>query len=238
MCCRYLLLQETLAAVAEALAAEMAGEWASRYNVAPGRAIPAVRSQPRAGRREVTALHWGLAPERGDHTGAAALINARAEGLADKPAFRAAFRARRCLIPASGFYEWSASGRRRQPHLFRLRDGSPFCLAGLWESRTAPDGSARDSCAIITTAPNELMRPIHHRMPAILPRAAWNLWLDPAANDPRALAPWLRPFPADAMTVLAVGQRVNNVRHDDPACLEPASAVEMSGDPAQLSLEL
>ncbi|MDD2763225.1 MAG: SOS response-associated peptidase [Opitutaceae bacterium] len=238
MCYRYLLQVEALQALAERLEVICPAGWRSRYNLAPGEPIPVVRMRSAATAREVAMLRWGLVPGWARENDAArAPANARAESLADRPTFRDAYRHRRCLIPASGFYEWQGRGRRRQPYLFRLRGEAAFGFAGLWEAWPDPaSGRKLETCAIITTAPNELMRPIHDRMPAILALEDCGRWLDSRRVQPRELAPLLRPFPAEAMTATPLTNRVNNLRHDDPACLEPAPALDRDGDPAQLSL--
>ncbi len=235
MCCRYVLLQEHAKSILSRLgvAIENAPLPSSRYNLTPGTGIPAVRNRPASHTRELTSLHWGLVPSWTRDRSGPPPVNARAESLAGKPSFRDAFRTRRCLIPASGFYEWAAQGRTRQPWLFRLRDEQPFALAGLWETWLAPDGTTLESCAVVTTTPNTVMAPIHHRMPVILAEpATWDAWLDPHLTNPATLAALLQPFPPQMMTALAVSSRVNNVRHDDARCIAPAQ------DDLQLSLEL
>lgn len=244
MCCRYVLQQDHAKSLLEKLGVLLAAGALppTRYNQPPGGRIPAVRnhapsapiqSNPigysgSAASRELASLHWGLTPSWARDTDSP-VVNARAESLADKPTFRDAYRARRCLIPASGFYEWKISGRAREPWLFRLRDEQPFAFAGLWETWSSPEGELLESCAVVTTAPNAVMEPVHHRMPAILAdAAAWDAWLDPRLTSPDSLAPLLRPFPADAMTAMAVDARVSNVRHDDEACLAPATAQQLS----------
>ena len=224
MCCRYFVLQEHLAEILGALgiAFDAAGLPSSRYNVTPGRAIPVIRRTGKIGRPEFIALHLGLQPVwAGPERTSRPLVNARAETLAARPAFRDAFRARRCLVPASGFYEWKVRGRTRLPWLFCRPAGRPFCLAGLWEARPAPDVTAMETCAVITTAPNALMAPIHHRMPAILASpAACRRWLDPRSAGGE-LADLLHSPQDDAFTARRVSARVSNVRNDDPACLAP-----------------
>lgn len=238
MCCRYVLLKEHTKSLLEQLGVLLAAGTTlppTRYNIPPGGRIPAIRNVgPTAGRasdahaRELTSLHWGLTPGWA-RSADAPVVNARSESLADKPTFRDAFRARRCLIPASGFYEWKISGRTREPWLFHLRDNQPFALAALWESWRAPDGTAHESCAIVTTAPNAVMSPVHHRMPAILSSAAaCTTWLDPQVTSPAELAPLLAPFPAEAMTAVAVTPHVNTIAHDDPACLAPSTVEQLS----------
>jgi putative SOS response-associated peptidase YedK len=242
MCCRFLLLQQHFREVLERLGLDKAPEFASRYNIAPGTPIPAVRTQAPARRspgegepaREFVPLHWGLTPAWASSRGSGSM-NARAESLAGKPSFRDAFRTRRCVIPATGFYEWAVLGRTRQPWLFRRRDGQPFGLAGLWESWRAPDGTVLESCAIITTEPNDLMRPIHHRMPVMLSPDQFDPWLDLRETDPKRLSALLHPPDAGAMSATALAPRVNSVHHDDPACLDPAGS-EAAGP--QLSLGL
>jgi putative SOS response-associated peptidase YedK len=149
------------------------------------------------------------------------VINVRSETAARTPAFRDAFARQRCLVPATGFYEWQreASARPR-PWLFRLQSGRVFAFAGLWQPATIPGSNG--GCAILTTAPNDLARRIHDRMPAILDPADYAAWLDPAPTAPRKLQPLLRPFPADAMTAFPVNAAVNSAANDDPSCLEPA----------------
>lgn len=232
MCCRYVLLQEHTGDLLARLGVllEKGALPASRYNLSPGTRIPAVRHRDDA--RELTALHWGLVPSWA-RDATTPVVNARAESLAGKPSFRDALRSRRCLIPASGFYEWAVHGRTRSPWFFRLRDGRPFALAGLWESWRSHDGSVLESCAVVTTAPNALMAPVHHRMPVMLDGpAAWDAWLDPDLTGPSSLTPLLRPLDAGTMTASAVSSHVNNARHDDPDCLAPATE-----DP-QLGLDL
>jgi putative SOS response-associated peptidase YedK len=244
MCCRYLLLQEHYREILARLGLGPEADFGSRYNIAPGTVIPAVRRQAHGGRdhhgvgeggHEAARLHWGLVPSWAKDRDGAGLMNARAESLADKPSFRDAFRSRRCVIPASGFYEWARHGRARQPWLFRWRDERPFGLAGLWESWHAPDGAVRETCAIVTTAPNDLMRPIHHRMPVMLTLEQFDAWLDPRQTAPEKLAPLLQTPPTGAMSAMALDSRVNSVHHDDPACLAPAGS-ETAGP--QLSLGL
>ncbi|HTJ78690.1 MAG TPA: SOS response-associated peptidase [Rariglobus sp.] len=234
MCCRYVILQEHTKSVLAQLGVLLENDAlpASRYNLSPGAGIPVVRNQPDANHRELAYLHWGLVPSWARDADNPS-VNARAESLAEKPSFRDAFRARRCLIPASGFYEWAVHGHTRKPWLFRLRDESPFALAGLWETWRSPDGDVLESCAVVTTAPNTVMQPVHHRMPAMLNGlAAWEAWLDPHVPDTATLGILLQPFPSDAMTALAVSPHVNNVRHDGPSCLSPAT------EEAQLGLDL
>ena len=180
-----------------------------RYNIAPTQPVPVVRAP--AGARELTTSRWGLPASWPG--GPPVLINARAETAADKPTFRDSFRKRRCLVPASGFYEWQKRpGGRKQPFLFRRPDGAPFAVAGLWE---------RDACALLTTAADAVVAPVHDRMPLILPRADFALWLDPGAQlaDLRGL---IRPGAEAGLLALAVGPWVNDARHEGPRCVQPA----------------
>jgi putative SOS response-associated peptidase YedK len=219
MCGRFLLMTSGKDA-AETYGLADAPELFSRYNIAPTQPVLAARAGA-AGLREATLLRWGLVPSWAKDLKQAP-INARAETAADKPMFRAALRKRRCLIPASGFYEWAVVAGRKQPYCFRPLDERPFAFAGLWERWEGESGPV-ESCAILTTTANELVRPIHERMPVILPAQHWAAWLDPQMQDAVALAPLLRPYPADAMRAYAVSQLVNNPRNDGPECLEPAA---------------
>jgi putative SOS response-associated peptidase YedK len=238
MCYRYVLQRESLEALAARLAVRETADWQSRYNLAPGASVPVVRSRDGGSSLEVVNLRWGLLPGWTKEAATAkAPANARAEGLVRQPLFRDAFRRRRCVVPASGFYEWRGQGGRRQPYLCRLRDGTPLCFAGLWESWRGPEaGLVVETCAIITVPPNELIRPIHDRMPAILAPEEVEQWLDLRLTESRDLAPLLHPFAGEAMTALPVTTRVNNTRFDDSACLEPAPAASAGGEPGQLSL--
>ena len=198
-------------------------ESAPRYNAAPTQPILAVRVAP-SGMRELVPLRWGLIPAwSAGPDNRYSMINARAETVHQKPAYRDAFRRRRCLIPADGFYEWRQECSGREPYYIRLRDGEPFAFAGLWESWQQPGGERIDSCTIIVTEANELVRPIHDRMPVILPPESHTAWLDPDQRDPARLLPLLRPYPAQAMAAWRVSRRVNNPRHDGPDLIERAA---------------
>ena len=140
--------------------------------------------------------------------------------MASKPAFRAAFKRRRCLILADGFYEWRTVGNRKEPTFIHMRDDRPFALAGLWEAWEGPDHSAIESCTILTTEPNDLLRSVHDRMPVILAAEDYDRWLDPAQQKPDAVLPLLRPYPSEAMETYAVTTHVNSPMHDDEVCLE------------------
>ncbi len=191
-----------------------------RYNIAPTQEIAAARRRTSDGRRELALLRWGLIPSWAkDRDMGARMINARAETVHEKPSFRRAFRQRRCLIAADGFYEWQKRARGpKQPYYITVADGRPFAFAGLWEAWTAPGGDVVESGTIVTTQANTQVMPIHDRMPAILTPDAFDAWLDPSLpiEDARAL---LKPFEGD-LTADPVSLRVNNVRNDDPGCRE------------------
>ncbi|MBU6281362.1 SOS response-associated peptidase [bacterium] len=223
MCGRFVLTTPAQA-IAEAFGVDPPAELAPRYNVAPGQRVAVVRAAGASGRRSLDLLRWGLVPSWAKEVPrAVTLINARSDTAATKPAFRAAFRQRRCLVPASGFYEWQAlpGGGRKQPWLFTLRGAGPFAMAGLWERWRPPEGPAIESCTILTTEPNELVAPIHDRMPVILPEEAWADWLDPAVREPSRLQPLLVALPASRMTSRTVSTWVNDARHEDPGCIAP-----------------
>ena len=221
MCGRF-----TLFAPGDVLAAmfgvDKAPSLAPRYNIAPSQPVAAARISPDGSGRELTLLRWGLVPSWAkDPSASAPMINARAETVSEKPSFRSAFRRRRCLVPADGFYEWRRTPGRKQPYYIRFRDGRPFSIASLWERWEGPDGSVLESCALITTAANGVVSPIHDRMPVILSTKDYDLWLDPAIQDKEPLLPLLRAFPAEEMAAFPVGLRINNPKVDTPACIEP-----------------
>jgi putative SOS response-associated peptidase YedK len=148
------------------------------------------------------------------------MINARAETVAEKPAFRSAFKRRRCLVPADGYYEWKKIGKQKQPYYIRLRGDEPFAFAGLWERWRDAEDQALDTCTIITTNANSLTRSIHDRMPVILDSADYDIWLEPTEQEKDKLLQLLQPYESGEMVVDPVSQHVNNVRNDDPACIE------------------
>ena len=196
-----------------------------RWNVAPTDDVWAVRAE--GGERRLEAFHWGLVPWWAeDPKVGSRMINARAETVATKGAFKAAFAARRVLVPADGFYEWGparASGGRKQAWYVHSPDGEPYAFAGLWESwrdRRTGDGDRLRSTAIITTQANDPMAEVHERMPVILPRAAWDEWLDPDHDDTEALTRLLVPAPAAVTSLRPVGPEVGNVRNDGPGLVE------------------
>jgi putative SOS response-associated peptidase YedK len=192
-----------------------------RYNIAPTQPVAAVRLHPQNAARELAMLHWGLIPFWAkDPKIGSRMINARSETVAEKPAFRAAFRQRRCLIVADGFYEWQKTNGTKQPYYIRLHDARPFAFAGLWERWQGPE-SVIESCTLLTTAPNELLSSVHNRMPVILKPSDYDLWLDPDLNHAEMLGEVLRPFPSELMQAYPVSLHVNRPRNDDPRCIEP-----------------
>jgi putative SOS response-associated peptidase YedK len=197
-----------------------------RFNIAPSQQVLAIREQPGSHQRELVALTWGLVPfwaddpEIGIRT-----INARSETAATKPAFRASFRSRRCLIVADGFYEWQARDGRKQPYYISLKSGQPFAFGGLWD-RWDKQGEPLETCTILTTEANEPMRAIHDRMPVVIPPESFDIWLDLEIHDPGRLSRLLRPFHPDEMTASPVSTLVNSVKNDSPKLVEPLPATE------------
>jgi putative SOS response-associated peptidase YedK len=193
----------------------------ARYNVAPTQQLPIIR-QPADGGRELALARWGLIPSWAkDAKIGNRLINARAETVANAPAFRSAFKARRCLVPADGFYEWQKRSKgSKQPFHFHFQDGRPFAFAGLWEHWHSPDGELVDSYTFLTTAANEVMKPVHDRMPVILDPADYDRWLD-RKRPGEALTPLLRPYEGKGLVAEPVSTFVNNPRHEGPECIVP-----------------
>jgi putative SOS response-associated peptidase YedK len=190
-----------------------------RYNIAPTQRVPTVL-QKAGGDRQFQMLRWGLIPSWAkDLAMGAKLINARGETVAEKPSFRSAFRHRRCLIIADGFYEWQRQEGKKQPFYFRVQNGQPFAFAGLWEHWQEPEGEAIESCTIVTTEANKLLQPIHDRMPVILDPKDYDLWLDPAFQKPEHLKQLLQPLSSEAMTSYPVSTKVNNPANNTPECV-------------------
>lgn len=196
-----------------------------RYNIAPSQPVLAMRAALATGRRECAMLRWGLIPSWAkDAAIGNRLINARSETVAEKPSFRHAFRKQRCLIPADGFYEWQKLDRKKQPFYIRMRDGRPFVFAGLWEHWEERGESAIETCTILTTNANNTLSPIHDRMPVILPKSVYDLWLDSGISEQDRLLPLLHPYPDREMEAFPVGTIVNNPKVDDPGCIVPISS--------------
>lgn len=189
-----------------------------RYNIAPGTDIPVIRRSPE-GLRVLHLLRWGLIPHWAkDPAIGARLVNARSESVADKPAFRDAFRRRRCLVPADGFYEWKTEGKVKQPYYFNAASGTPFALAGLWESWKAPDGTIVRTVCLLTTEANELMAPVHNRMPVIVGQDDWAAWLADPAEKVAAL---LRPCSSGVLQARPVDRRVSRSGEEGAGLIAP-----------------
>ena len=197
-------------------------EWTPRYNIAPTQPVPVIRQNPNEPRRELSLMRWGLIPSWvKDSSGSAMMITARSETAATKPAFRDPLTSRRCLIPADGFYEWQRTGKVKQPYCFEVNDGGLFAFAGLWDRWKDPSGQWVKSCSILTTTPNAVTSTVHDRMPVILDRDNYDLWLDPGMQNVATIAELLKPYDADSMRTYPVSSRINHVANDDEECSMP-----------------
>jgi putative SOS response-associated peptidase YedK len=221
MCGRY-----TLASPTERLAEEFGVDASSielspNYNVAPTQGVAAVLEE--GGQRRLEVLRWGLIPPWADDPGIGSrMINARSETAPGKPSFRRAFRERRCLIPADGFYEWQRTNGAKQPYYIHMEDGRPFAFAGLWESWSKGGEGEVRTCTILTTGANALVGEVHDRMPVILAHDAYDVWLDPDSERDE-LTGLLAPYPEDEMEAYPVSRFVNSPSNNDPRCIEPAA---------------
>jgi len=202
------------------LAYDISQERPRRFNIAPSQAIPVVRLTN--GKRELTELRWGLVPSwaNSEKARTGGHINARVETITEKPAFRAAFRLRRCLVPTDGFYEWKQRGKKKQPYFFRKSGGGVLAYAGIWESWHGPAGVV-ETVALLTVAANDLVKPIHDRMPAILSEDSFDLWLDSKETCAERLLPLLTPYPVEQMERWPVSDRVNAASVDEPTLVFP-----------------
>ena len=212
MCGRYSLIAD-LGELARRF--EFEGGWLefeSSYNVAPTHNVLTVVGGEA---RRAGYMRWGLIPHWAkDHKIGSRMINARAETVAEKPSFRDSLRRRRCLVLADGFYEWQRNGKEKRPMRVVMRSGEPFAFAGIWSVWKDPEGNRVPSCAIITTTANDVLKPIHERMPVVLPREAEQFWLDPSVEDPAAITDVLNPAPDDAMNAYEVSSLVNSVANN------------------------
>jgi putative SOS response-associated peptidase YedK len=216
MCGRY-TLATTPEALADAFVLAEVSAFPRRYNIAPTQPVATIVQDGKTRRRKFRLMRWGLIPSWAkDPAIGNNLINARAETVQEKPSFRSAFKYRRCLIPADGFYEWQKlKGSAKQPYYFHLNDGKIFAFAGLWES-----WNDIETCTILTTTANDLLQPIHERMPVMIAPQFYDTWLSSNIQNASPLLPLLNPFPSDPMAAYPVGTWVNAASHDDPRCIE------------------
>lgn len=220
MCGRY-ALKTSVPEIARILNAENRADFAPSFNIAPTQAVPVCRVSA-DGDRELVPMRWGLVPHWAKSIDDRyRMINARAETVAAKPAFRAPFRRRRCLVPVDGYYEWQSLENRKQPYFIHMRDGSPFFLAGLWDRWEKDDADPLDSFTIVTKAADEFSAQIHDRMPVILGPGHRQHWLDPGLTAAAELEPLLKPAPPIDLDLRPVSTFVNSPRNNSPRCIEP-----------------
>lgn len=200
-------------------------DYPPRYNIAPTQQIWIIRETASNG-RYLSAARWGLVPHWAkDLSIGSRMINARCETVHEKPAFRHAIRARRCIIPASGFFEWATTPAGKIPHYITMRDGSPLAFAGIWDTWKAPDGAAMESCSIITTTANSILANLHDRMPVILHPTEFDLWLDRSMNNHEKLKRLYQPYPAELLQEWEVSKVVNNASNETPETIKPIHSV-------------
>jgi putative SOS response-associated peptidase YedK len=203
-------------------------DWSPRYNIAPTQPVPVIRQHPKASVRQLSLMKWGLIPHWAkDPSIASSTINAKSETAASKPAFRDPLKLRRCLIPADGFYEWSRTGKAKQPYCFEVNDGELFAFAGLWDGWKDSSGNWIRTCSILTTTPNAVTSTVHDRMPVILDPDNYDLWLDPGMQNVAAISELLKPHDASQMRCYPVSTRINRVSNDDEECSKPVEVVEV-----------
>ena len=202
-------------------------DWNPRYNIAPTQPVPVIRQHPKEPVRQISLMKWGLIPNWArDASIATSTINAKSETAATRPAFRDPLKFRRCLIPADGFYEWKRSGTSKQPYCFEVNEGELFSFAGLWDGWKDSSGSWIKTCSILTTTPNAVTSAIHDRMPVILDRESYDLWLDPGMQNIAAVSELLKPYDARLMRSYPISMRINHVANDDEDCSRPVVLTE------------
>lgn len=201
--------------------------FAASWNIAPTDPMPVVHFDAKAEQRSLDVMRWGLVPYWAkDIKIGYSTFNARAEDIGTKPAFREAFQRRRCLIPLDAFYEWKKTEDGKQPFAIGLKDGGLMAMAGLWENWRSPASEQIRSCTIVTTTPNELCAQLHNRMPVVLKKETWPVWLGEETADATALRALLAPYPSEEMVCWAVSARVGNVKNNDPSLIEPVAAYQ------------
>lgn len=222
MCGRYRLSRRKQIIEEQFDTADWQDDWSPRYNIAPTQSVPVIRQHPKEPIRQISTMRWGLIPSWAkDTSGAARMINARSETAGMKPAFRDALKSRRCLIPADGFYEWMRTGKTKQSYCFEVNGGELFAFAGLWDGWKDATGNWVKSCSILTTTPNSVTSAVHDRMPVILRKDDYDVWLDPGMQNGVAISEMLKPYDAQSMRCYPVSSRVNHVANDDEECSRP-----------------
>jgi putative SOS response-associated peptidase YedK len=223
MCGRF-TLQYSLDMLSEIFGTPLLQDIKPRYNIAPTQQVPVIRTSPGHNKRHLDMLKWGLIPSWAkDPSIGSKMINARSETVHEKPSFRTSLEHRRCIVPASGFYEWREEGGKKHPLYIRLKDNNLMLFAGLWDHWKNPENEVIESFTILTTTTNELIKPLHDRMPVILDVKDIDLWLDNQVADPERLKPLFTPYPSDLMEMYPVSDLVNSPRNDTPECIEPIS---------------
>ena len=219
MCGRFVRITPIPVIVKKFKAKQVFADLAPSYNIAPTQEIVIINDE---GVRQLVQCTWGFVPSWAkDPSIGNKMINARSETVAEKPAFRSAFKKKRCLVIADGFYEWRTEGKKKFPMYIRLKSGEPFGFAGLYNVWTSPDGKQTCTCTIITTEANEAVKPIHDRMPVILPRDKEDIWLNPALEDKEELLAALKPYPPEEMEAYEVSTKVNSPQYNSPVNIQP-----------------
>jgi putative SOS response-associated peptidase YedK len=227
MCGRYRLSRRKQIIEEHFDTADWQEDWSPRYNIAPTQPIPVIRQHPKEPIRQISTMRWGLVPSWAkDTSGAARMINARSETAATKPAFRDPLRYRRCVIPADAFYEWKRTATSKQPYCFEVNDGELFAFAGLWDGWKDASGQWVRSCSILTTTPNAVTSAVHDRMPVILGKDDYDVWLDPGMTDVQIVSELLKPCDARTMRCYPISKRINHVANGDEECSRPVELAE------------
>ena len=228
MCGRYRLSRRKQVIEEHFDTADWQDDWSPRFNIAPTQPIPVIRQHPKEPVRQISTMRWGLVPSWAkDTSGAARMINARSETAATKPAFRDPLRYRRCLIPADAFYEWKKTPPPKQPYCFEVSDGQLFAFAGLWDGWKDGSGNWVKTCSILTTTPNAVTSVVHDRMPVILRKDDYDVWLDLGMQNVAAISEMLKPYDASQIRCYPVSARVNHVANDDEGCSVPVGLAEV-----------
>jgi len=226
MCSRF-VLKSPASSIANLFKVEKAVDWKPRYNIAPSQAVPVILHPLNQKKRQMKMLKWGFVASWSQ--GGRLVVNVQSENIDEAPVLRESFEKWRCLIPLDGFYEWRHQAKETRPYFFQMKKKQPFALAGLWAEQQV-EGQKVESCTILTTTPNDVVKAVHGRMPVIVDEQDYELWLDSDLRDHRELDRLFKPYSADKMESYQVGAWVNNVFHDDPKCME------LSNEPETLQL--